>query len=447
MNPSVYTHLSLDRWAKIFSLNPAHFHTAYGGSVTFPINSGCDDVWFKHAWQRNDRISREELAQSINRAEYAIATVLGYYPAPTYISKETHQLARYHRSDRWAHGMLQTGGRGMSITASHGRAIAVGPRAVALAATVTTGGGTLAYSDEDGDGAIDTATITVTLSSSSDAGTIWQKDWFNGTVYQHLGVYAPGKSGNLLWKVRDPFSWSVVANGSDYDVVIKFRPWQLIKEDEFEVFPVAGDTLRAIDFTDTSKLYDSLEIYLDYPDQTAAHAYLYWDNNDGYGLQNSSATQEAVGLVRQQAAMTLRNPDRATFVPYPASWDATNEQWVTTTSAVARNPDFVDIYYYSGNRSSQYKAQETPDPLDDDLAQAIALLAAARLPGEVCACSNVRETIKELQHDLVLTSPQGNFAVGIDEVMNNPFGTRRGEVEAWRIISRLSETLLQGGVL
>ena len=63
------TLLSLDRYAQIMSLNPAHFSGA-AGATFWPEITSCDDVWPQYSWQHQyEFVSREELAIAISEAE------------------------------------------------------------------------------------------------------------------------------------------------------------------------------------------------------------------------------------------------------------------------------------------------------------------------------------------------------------------------------------------
>ena len=48
------TLLSLDRFAKMFGINPVHFSGA-GGSDIFPLKDGCSDVWFQRSYMKIGR--------------------------------------------------------------------------------------------------------------------------------------------------------------------------------------------------------------------------------------------------------------------------------------------------------------------------------------------------------------------------------------------------------
>lgn len=443
-NARPYTHLSLDRYARIMGINPAHFNTAYTDSI-FNIPADCDDLWFPYAWQRPDVTSRGELVQSIRSAEDDIGRVLGYQVAPTFTEAEEVRFPAFHREYLVGTG-LQPGGRRKSVRVDNAKIIASGQRAVASGGTLTVAGGDIVFSDEDSDGVSETVTISATISASTDAGQIWQESWYNSDPYYDLGLYLANEDGARWAKLRDMEDWSVTANGDDYDISCTFKAWQFVDRSlSDQEYPSSGDRTRGVNFSNTNNLYQSVEVWLEYPDQESRSVVLYWDENTSDAVLTNWS--QRIGIVTQNGTFSLRNAEEGTIVPYPATYSDDNGYWSAATYSVRRDPDFVRVWYLSGDRSSAYRSKQTPDPLSNYLAQAIAWLATARLVKPICACGAVRAAGEELRTDLVISSEQGNFAIGIEEVMNNPFGTRLGEVRAWRRVARLAQRNIEGGSL
>lgn len=437
------TLLSLDRWAAIMGINPAHFNGAATATV-MAVTSDCESIWTQYAWQRPDVISREELATLIASSESDIARVLGYWPAPMYTVKEHRSYDQFYRATLFGLGGVQPNFRKKTVVLQNGKVIAAGARAVALGAA----GVTVTYTDEDGDSIDDTATITTTIAAGSDAGLVIAADWYNGFPFQDFGLYYAGKGGDPVWKIRDPRSWSVTSNGDgSYAMTVTFWPWQLIEESLVEQLPNPHDGyVRAVDYSNADNTIDTVDIYLEYPDITATCVDFYWDSFDGVTL-DLSANTTATGMVIQSGTFQIRDADMSVVTPVPATWDSDNGVWVDNGFAVRRDPDFVHVSYLSGLRSSNYHALRTPDPLAHEIAEAIAFLTAARLTRPVCSCGNAADLVERLQSDVAVYSPQGNFTITADEVLNNPFGTREGEVRAWRRIARLAPRVLDGGSL
>jgi hypothetical protein len=73
------------------------------------------------------------------------------------------------------------------------------------------------------------------------------------------------------------------------------------------------------------------------------------------------------------------------------------------------------------------------EPYDDRLARAVCNLAIAYLDRPFCAPGSVLSYVEALRVDLTLSGDAGSYFNGTD-VTANPFGTRRGAVEAWQIV-------------
>ena len=87
--PLPSTLLSLDRYAKIMGIPPAHFWGAYAASISpqvFPVE--CGAIWMQYPWQNADRVSRLELAEAIQVAEYDLAKAIGFWPGPVWTENE-----------------------------------------------------------------------------------------------------------------------------------------------------------------------------------------------------------------------------------------------------------------------------------------------------------------------------------------------------------------------
>lgn len=232
---SIATLLSLDRWAQIIGINPAHFNGAYSDTI-MPQTEACQETWFQHAWQANDRVSREDVAQAIMEVEQDIARVVGYWPAPKWIVEEVHDYPRHYRPEIIRYGMRDARGFNIGVRTKYGKVIAGGQpqRTCYLVAP------TVVYSDADGDGIV-------------DMGTITQATTLTDTRIFH--VYTTGHGGHDEWEIRPPRS--ITATGAL--LTITFWPWQLIDPDRWEQLVTAGGLPTALDFLAmTGAVYDNL---------------------------------------------------------------------------------------------------------------------------------------------------------------------------------------------
>jgi hypothetical protein len=118
-----------------------------------------------------------------------------------------------------------------------------------------------------------------------------------------------------------------------------------------------------------------------------------------------------------------------------ATYDSTDAQWEADGMVVCRDPDFVKTWYYCGMIDDGYLANTRNDPLPLRLARAIMWLATARLERPLCACSNVSSLSQSLQADIAVAGEGGDMLS--DDALNCPFGTKRGEIMAWRAIRKM----------
>jgi hypothetical protein len=123
-------------------------------------------------------------------------------------------------------------------------------------------------------------------------------------------------------------------------------------------------------------------------------------------------------------------------VPTPASYDDEEGAWAGGCLSVCRDPDFVKLWYYSGLIDDGYLAGTSQDPLSNWMAMSIAQIATARLQKPLCACSNVTALADEWRQDVSRLGEGGSMLS--PAALDNPFGTRRGEVLAWKRMSKLA---------
>jgi len=421
-----YTLLALDRFARIMGLNPAHFNQAAGATV-FPAGGGCNTVFFQHPWQNHDQISRTEIVSAIKAAEDEIARQLGYYPGPVWIENEVHEYPQYHRRERVTTNIVNTRGLVKGITANWGRLIQAGRRATSAikeAASVT-------YSDPDGDGYNELATITATTTVTDKC---------------EIKLYFAGFGGDRRYEIR-PLKSNTLSGGT---VTITVDAWQLLDPDLKEALPTtAGAT--AINLENINNYVATVDVYREYTDFSQASATFYWEpepkNTLGVsGLCNScgSSSCPACSLTTQNGCLFVRDVDLGIVVPQPATYDSTDEEWDKADLTACRDPDQVKIWYYAGDIDQEYLGGRTCDPLSNYWAETITWLTVARLDRPVCSCGTVKAFAEGLQEDLSL---QGERSFFLDEsILGNPFGTRRGEVMAWRRVGALADSVA-GGVV
>lgn len=402
ISPIPRTYLSLPRYARILGLNPAHFCRASAPSLSpqvFPV-AQCSGVWPRYSWQNSDQISHEELAYAIQSAEQDLIELVKFFPAPTWVESEIVEYPRHYDRTVWWDGTDVRGGAKL-VKARNGRVIAPGRRATSLVATATSDDSSLIYLDDDGDGFYETAQITVATSLTS---------------ISELHVYFAGTNAADEWEIRTARQ-SYISGGN---AVLRFDSWLFI-DPAILSLPPTEDGFHVIDISTLDNFVGSVDVYRVYNDITATSVTFLWQSVDSY-------TQDGVLL--------MTHPDTGQMAAIPATYDATDDEWDTNAWVTWREPDLAKIWYYSGDRSTTFASNYVTDPLSDWWAQTITMLATARLDRPLCGCNSAQDLADKYSEDLSL-SITGKTYISPVQILNNPLGTRRGEVMAWRRISKM----------
>jgi hypothetical protein len=403
---SIPTLLSLDRAARILEIAPPHFNgvafESVAGGARFPITAHCDAVIPQHGWQANDRTSREDFAREIKQAEDDLLELLGYPCAPDWIMQERHQYPKHHRIAPMYDSGYDARMNYKGLKTRYGRLISGGVRAseeIGADATVV-------YSDPDGDNYNELATITV-------AGLTSEPDW------GEVRVYFDGLGDDDAYWIRYPRTVAYSAG----TLVMTFDSWLFLQPDQFEEFPTS-DPFSAIDASDTSdssvyaQTVDVWRVYHDYTNRSARFIWLnYTDQQDGVFIPH-----EVAGFGK----------------PIPATYDATDDEWNTDPWTVCTDePDLVDLWYYAGTYAPQFIRENTYDPMEDWIARMIVQIAVSRLDRPLCDCPRLRTLYDKWRTDLAITGPDRDEYITTEQILNNPLGSHRGEVEAYKRLHKI----------
>lgn len=406
--PQQYTLLPLPEYAALMGINPVQFMS--GTAVTIFPPTSCVDRWRQYAWQDDEKASREELAHEIARAERDIAAEIRYWPGPMFIENEEVQYPQFHRKGYVGIYGHDSNHQMKSSKLRYGKFISGGKRAVSLVATATVGAATLVYEDNDGDGFEETARITV-ATSLTDAC--------------ELKVYFTSKNGTKEWEIRPLKTKSI--SGGVFEATVD--SWLLIDPDLLFAFP--GPTgFVDIDVENSANLVTEVDVYREYVDPSE-QGLLMWEGSDtclcgGVGCS-------VCGYSTQTACLTPRDELLGMVNPTPGTYDATNDIWAYAAFSEGFEPKKVRASYLSGDREMSYTGCFR---MARDLALAITYMATARLARPLCTtCETLSQREKDLKEDLIFITPGGNATRFVTrEVLNCPFGTRYGELEAWRIV-------------
>lgn len=428
-SPIPRTWLSLSRYAQILGINPPHFWGATGQTV-FPFSgNSCSNIWPRHSWQNADQVSREDLAFAIKQAEDEISAFVGYPLAPTWFSNVSLRYPKYHRPDKYGIGGVNVRGERKSVSTNTGKIIQAGRRATTLIGTATTTGGSLSYTDEDGDGFSETATVTLPTSLSVEC---------------EIKAYFSGTSASPEWEIRWPRSITI----SGGFVQLVFDSWLFI-DPALQAKHPTDDGFMAIDVSTINNYVTEVDIYREYTDNTAVSARFFWEPDNGYVFvgcsQCGSTGCASCGYTTQDGCLLIRDVENGFIVPSPATYNSDTSQWDTNAYTVCRDPDRILAWYQAGNMDEAFLRGDSCDPLSDFFARAIAWVATARLERPFCQCGNVTALAESWRQELTY---QGDYSYLVDfNLLDAPFGTRRGELMAFKALSMLGKRKISVGVI
>jgi len=297
--------------------------------------------------------------------------------------------------------------------------------AIQVAAAVT-------YSDEDGDGIDDTFTVSAATSvtdTSQIALYFSVADRFNG--WGSTTALAP------RWRLQ-PVQVSISGG-----VVTVKGPKQLcVKPIKYEGVVNIGanglDPATAANFVTTLDIYQRYTA-IDGNTVTTSQAVITWETRPCHGWwcccdscctpdPYSGSPLDPAAVAQAVARAGIRDSKRGIVTAAQASYDSTTAIWSSLDWNVCTMPDRVTIRYLAGFPLGSDGLMQEP------YRTVVARLAAAELARNVCGCEQANRALYYWQFDLSQTA-RGDELFGISpENLNNPLGTRRGQVYAWKFI-------------
>ena len=422
------TGLSLDEWRQVFGWHPFHFWGMADNDV-LAQTAQCDSVVFGYAWQGDQIAGRFDITEAIARAEQLLLQELHYRPAPIY-SEAVIPWPAYNDPRFLRTGPSDTQGHWLSVDLPEGEI-----RSIGTEARTSIGTANVSLSDPDGDGIMErfTATIATSITDTSELACYFQAtDRLNGD------------SVSERYRIR-PVDVSI----SGGTATIRGPAWLLITPIQSE-----GFRMSAKNPVTAGVLATAIEVYRRYTNMdstavTTSQSVITWETIPCHGWwcccgcqdatsafggspYDPAATAQAVGRVG------IRNARLGTVFAAEAAYDSTAQTWSAIDWSVCRQPDRVTIRYLAGKALTNFR-------IDSALAQVVARLAAAELGRPICACEVANRELARWQFDLAYAGPNDEtFQVSASD-LDNPFGTRRGHVQAWRYVQ--AQRRLRGSVI
>jgi hypothetical protein len=418
--------LPLYTWFEIIGFHPWH---AFGiaGTGDLAVNTGCNTLVRRYEWQNSDAVGTKAIEQAIETAESKLTQYLGYSPAPHYVIETLPWPRLADGGDRW--GAAGGDWRWLTVQTTEGQVRAVGVETVAAISP----NAAVTYSDEDGDGIDDTFTIsaaTTITDTSQIAAYFSTADRFNG--FGSTTALSP------RWRVQ-PITISI----SGGTVTIRGPKQLCVKPIKYEGVVNIGS--NGLDPATAGNFVTTLDIYqrytaIDGQTVTTSQAVITWETRPSHGwwcccdgcVSQSSAFSgspyDPAAVSQAVARAGIRDARRGLLTPSESSYDATTGIWSSLDWTVCSQPDRVTLRYLAGWPLGSDGQMQEP------FRTIVARLAAAELARPVCGCDAANRELYRWQFDVSQTA-RGDELFGISqENLNNPLGTRRGHVQAWKFI-------------
>jgi hypothetical protein len=403
-----YTLLSLEEYARTMQLDPLQFR---GAVTSLRAQNQCSDLWHEYDWQDGGKVSRQELLYAIAAAEEEIAQVLGYWMAPRWIADEKQDYTQFYQREFRGRFGYNIRGEYKGLQTQWGYVLYGGQRATTQidAVNIVRSSNIDTTGDTFEDMAVFTVTVPAVLTNPCELKAYFKV--YDAADAANCRTEPSSVGADEYWEIRDT---RIKLSGTTATVYIPI--WQIIKpqlQREIDVGSIDGDN--------AASYVDTLEFYRVYNDPSAPVQFL-WTNE-------SSCEDEACAWKTQAGCMRVRNARVGHVDVLPGTWDTTTSTFEESYFSTGIEPNKVRLWYYAGYENPYARGC---DKLSTFWKRQIARLASTRLNRPVCNCENVEQTIRRWQEDMAQANQTRTYVA--DGIMNNPFGTRVGEVETWNAI-------------
>lgn len=411
--------LPLDSFREEIGYNPWHFWQLSDDTLV-PVDSNCSDLVYEHNWQDADAVGRDAMRRAIMNAEDLLAQYLGFDVAPRYRDSIV-DFPRYHQRSAFYGASANADGRWLSVQLPYGYVQAVGVESKTLI-----GNANVTLSDTDSDGIYDRFTLSI-ATSVTDTAEI--------AVYVKDADRPNNENDDDRWRIQ-PIRVTI----SGGTATITGRAWTIVKPVLFEGAGQAG-----IDPTSDSNYLSQLAVYQRKTNangeeiDTSQSVLIFETEPTGWMLGCCQTTTDPEDSSRDPAAVAkavaragIRDERNGLVLPAKAVRNATTGIWEAVQWSSCSPPDRVQVRYLAG-----YPLEN--NQIARQMRVTVARLAMAELDAPICACDQANRTLHRWQLDLAQTSGRNDELIGMitPEDLDNPLGTRRGHVYAWRQVRNL----------
>lgn len=418
--------LPLDIWRAELGLHPWHFWGLADTQIV-PVTANCDSIVAEYSWQRNDMAGRDDIRRAIERAEQALHTYLGYWPAPKYVETPPLTWPRFNDASQVRYIDQDATGRRVAMPAPDFYVQAMGIEQLSLI-----GSAAVVYSDPDGD-TLDEFWTAQIATTETDPTRL-------AVYFSALNRLPVNTAVADRWRIQ-PVSISIAGGIA----TITGNTWLMVRPVLYQ-----RPRLQAIDPTNPANFVATIEVYTRTTNGngnsvSTAQATLQFESSDcgGWGSSfctcgtaNGSTDPGTIGEVIARAG--IRDKQLGLITPAAAVYDSSSGAWASAMcSTCYAEPDRVVLRYLAGY------------PLGSDglmaerWQQVVTMLGAAELKRRIAACRETNERLHDLQLDLTLESTETERYRVAQRDLENPFGTRLGHVQAWK---RSKDHILRRGI-
>lgn len=424
--------LPLESFREYMNFNPWWFWGMADSDLLRPGGGtgreGCRMVVKEYAWQAGDSAGREDVRKAIARAEKDLSEYLEFWPSPVYLEEtvEWPKLADkrffrggpYDADDRWLNVKLSTG---------------YIQKAGVEARTSIASGAAITYTDEDGDGYYDKATIgPIATGVTSDPREV--------AVYFVSGDRVGDKSLTEKWRIA-PLRYTF----SGGNLTIDGPAWLFVR-------PILLSGVNASDLppgtaTTPTSYATTVDVYRRYTktdntDISSSQGVIIWETrpwHDWWCLCNSCSSNPFNGsdtdpdsIAQALARVGVRDSRRGVVIPAEAVLNTSTGFFESINWWVCEQPDRVKVRYLAGY------PLEADGQVAGRYRELISILAAAHLNRPISGCAEANRQLFYWQQDLSKTGNERDQFATSEDILMNPFGSRRGHVYVWRQVSNLA---------
>lgn len=395
--------ICLDDFARYFGIHPVQFNCL--SLVNCPGFIGqqqetCDDFWFQYPWQTNKLVSIEEVATGLALAEAEIEAFLGTPICPRWVCENVAIPDHYKIDHKWAsHVWVED----MAFQLKWGCVCQFGQPTFDLLSTPA-----LVYADSEGDGFFESASFVYNVPVGVDP---------NDIEFWHVG----GEIGPIC---SSDIVRSFNATTNDWTVTIP--SWLLVKPEKYYQHNFTFD-IRVLEACDSDNYVDEIELRHVTKSDCLPEAIVeapelscecHCDNTEIPACLRALNKDDTLVRLKLGQYGEGENADcyEATCCP--------------TLCNVGR-PTSIKVFYQAGCHRYQSEFKE-----------AAMILAATRLPQSLCTCGCIQNRIQRWQKEAsIQTDGSGVTSAFIIQDLDNPFGTRYGEIEVYKRLMALQNQL------